>query len=371
MAVDAFIGVGHGRRPDGVFDPGATFGELEEHDVAVSVVDAYADAMKRAGVRVADESHSGASHDDPNLVGSARKANELRVKYADEVHFNAGGGTGPEVFVHPNSSQANKTACRKISAAIARVLDLPDRGLKFRDSEGFLVGTNMPSAIIEVAFLDSVSDRRAIRRKDALEKVGEAIAQFRLDFLGVDHEEPVEPLTRGPTGGDPHGIAIAAGRPTAAKRRAHAWANSKGCDDVFHDIIDAGWDQATEIGVDAAIFVAQAAKETGFGRFGGVIDASFHNSCGLKTTEGGDNDDPAAHKRFRSWDTGTRAHCAHLALYAGVITTAEAKRLGDSRAFESIRGVAPTVQELGGKWAPALDYGRSIVRDLLRPLRRF
>jgi hypothetical protein len=371
MAVDAFIGVGHGITPDGDFDPGATFGELEEHDVAVSVVDAYAEAMKRARVRVADESHSGAGHDDPNLVGSARKANQLRVKYADEVHFNAGGGTGPEVFTHPKSTPANKDACRKISAAIAQVLVLPNRGLKFRDTEGFLVGTNMPSAIIEVAFLDTAADRRAIKRKDTLEKVGEAIARVRLEFLGVEPEEPVEPTTRAPTGEDPHGIPIAAGRPSAAKRRAHAWARSKRSADAFHDIIDAGWDQATEIGIDAAVFVAQAAKETGFGKFGGVIDASFHNSCGLKTTEGGDNDDPAAHKRFRSWETGTRAHCAHLALYAGVITATEARRLGDSRAFGSIRGVAPTVQELGGKWAPALDYGRSIVRDLLRPLRRF
>ncbi|HZA39103.1 MAG TPA: N-acetylmuramoyl-L-alanine amidase [Actinomycetota bacterium] len=135
MAVEGFIGVGHGLTPKGVFDPGATSGNLVEHDVAVSVVDAYAATMKRAGVRVADESHSGGSHHDPNLVGSALKANQLGVKYADEVHFNAGGGTGPEVFVHPNSSRANKNACRRISAAIAQILDLPDRGLKFRDSE--------------------------------------------------------------------------------------------------------------------------------------------------------------------------------------------------------------------------------------------
>jgi hypothetical protein len=165
-------------------------------------------------------------------------------------------------------------------------------------------------------------------------------------------------------------VSIASKRPTASKRKAHAWARSKGSAHAFHEIIDAGWEHAGDIGIDPAVFVAQAAKETGFGKFGGVIDASFHNSCGLKTTTGGDNDDPRAHRRFRDWDAGTRAHCAHLALYAGVISTARAKKLGDPRAFDSIHGVAPTVQELGGKWAPSSDYGRSIVRDLLRPLRR-
>ncbi len=363
VATDAYIGVGHGIQPTGTFDPGAVSRGLVEHDLAVSVVDAYADAMRRSGVKVVDEAHSGVGHD-PNFVGSARRANELGVKYADEVHFNAGGGTGVEVLVHPGTSAANKTACRAIATGIAEVLGIPvrrDRGLFITSAFGFLKATNMPAAIIEVAFLDSTADRRAIRRKDALEDVGEAIAKARCAFLGV---------TNMPTTGK-RGVPIAARKPTAAKRRAHAWANSKQCADVFHDVIDAGWRHARAIGIDPAVFVAQAAKETGFGKFGGVIDASFHNSCGLKTTAGGDDNDPKAHQRFPDWDAGTRAHCAHLALYGGVISTARAKRLGDPRAFDSIHGVAPTVQELGGKWAPSANYGRSIVRDLLRPLRRF
>ena len=366
--MDAYIGVGHGRKPTGVFDPGAVSGDLLEHTLAISVVDAYADAMRRSGVNVRDESNSGPGHD-PNWEGSARRANRLRVKYADEVHFNAfdGTATGVEVVVRPDTSAANRKACRAIAAGIARVLRIPvrhpgDGGLVFRTTQGFLNTTNMPAAIIEVAFLDNPADRRAILRKDALEQVGEAIAEARCAFLGV---------TATPSDGSVRGVPIARNRPTAARRRAHVWANSRGCADVFHEIIDAGWGQARSIGIDAAIFVAQAAKETGFGRFGGVIDDSFHNSCGLKTTAGGDNDDPGAHQRFPDWKAGTRAHCAHLALYAGAITRAQAKRLGDPRAFASIHGVAPTVQELGGKWAPARDYGRSIVRDLLRPLRRF
>lgn len=140
---------------------------------------------------------------------------------------------------------------------------------------------------------------------------------------------------------------------------------------MFHKIIDAGWKHARTMGIDPAVFVAQAAKETGFGRFGGVIDASFHNSCDLKTHEGGDDDDPGAHARLPSWRAGAEAHCAHLALYAGELTAEVAEKHGDLRAFPWIAGKARTVEELGGAWAPSPDYGKSLKRDYLRPLRSF
>jgi hypothetical protein len=226
------------------------------------------------------DAYIGAGHD-PNFVGSALKANQLGVKYSDEVHFNAGGGTGVEVLIHPGTSEANKRACRAIAAGIAKVLGIPvrrDHGLSIADDFGFLNQTNMPSAIIEVAFLDNTTDRRAIRRKDALEDVGEAIAEARCAFLGVTNQPPDQ--RKG-------GVPIAANKPSASKKSAHRWADSKGCATVFHDIIDAGWINAGDVGIDGAVFVAQSANETGFGRFGGVIDASFHNSGGIKTTAGG------------------------------------------------------------------------------------
>lgn len=359
--MDLYAGVGHGRKPDGTFDPGAVSGGLVEHDLAHSVVDAYARGLKRSGVRVVSESHSGPGHD-PNFEGSARRANELGVKVADEIHFNAGGGTGVEVLVHPGTSEANKNACRAIAQGIAAVLGIPvrrDRGLFVTKDFKFLKLTRMPAAIIEVAFLDHPADRRAITKPNALEAVGEEIAKARCKHLGT-------PFKRG---GARRGPRIMR-KPTVTRRRAHRWAEARDCAQVFHDIIDAGWPHAVELGVDPAVFVAQAAKETGFGRFGGVIDASFRNSCGLKTTKGGDDDEPSAHKRFRSWPKGTRAHCAHLALYAGAISVEEAASHGDPRAFPSVHGVARTVPQLGGKWAPDEDYGRSIVRDFLRPLQR-
>jgi hypothetical protein len=60
----------------------------------------------------------------------------------------------------------------------------------------------------------------------------------------------------------------------------------------------------------------------------------------------------------------------HLALYAGAPTYPRPNS-PDPRHFESIYAVAPTVERLGGRWAPAPDYGTSIVRDYLTPMLGF
>ena len=98
-------------------------------------------------------------------------------------------------------------------------------------------------------------------------------------------------------------------------------------------------------------------------RFAGVLDASFHNPCGLKRAGGGGNYDPAAHQRFKSWRLGVRGCLDHLALYAAAKGY---PRTGspDPRHFPSIRGKATTVEQLGGKWAPSAAYGDRLVQKL-------
>ena len=212
--------------------------------------------------------------------------------------------------------------------------------------------------VIECGFLTNAVDGAELRSGKGRTRAAKAIARAVERVLGEGEDG----------GGEAQRGTRIAASPTAKKAQAHAWADSRGCAPVFHEIIDAGWSHAKAIGIDPAVFVAQAAKETGFGRFGGVLDASFHNSCGLKTREGGDDSDPRAHKRFPSWSAGTEAHCAHLALYAGKLSAEEAGKHGDPRNFPFIAGKAKTVEKLGGAWAPSPDYGKSLLRDFLKPL---
>lgn len=100
------------------------------------------------------------------------------------------------------------------------------------------------------------------------------------------------------------------------------------------------------------------------GRFGGVIPGpEWHNPCGMKTSSGGANTNPGAHAQFPDDLTGVRAHLDHLALYAGA-PGYQRTDTPDPRHFPSIRGVARTIEQLGGRWA-AKDYGESTVRDRL------
>nr|WP_206529873.1 glucosaminidase domain-containing protein [Clostridium perfringens] len=142
---------------------------------------------------------------------------------------------------------------------------------------------------------------------------------------------------------------------------AKKWAQGKGATKEFVELADLYWEYSDEHGdVNPALAYVQAAKETAYGNFGGVLDASYHNPCGLKTNKGGSDKDPKAHMKFKSWNEGVKAHLDHLALYAGAegYPKAETK---DPRHFASIFGKANSVTDLSKNWAPSPTYGEEIL----------
>lgn len=149
---------------------------------------------------------------------------------------------------------------------------------------------------------------------------------------------------------------------SALQVQAEAWARNKNATATFIGLAEKYWKLAAQRGnIDPAVAYAQAAKETGFGRFGGVIDETYNNPCGLKTTQGGDDKDPAAHMRFKDWDEGIVAHLDHLALYAGAEGYPRTDTT-DPRHFAFIKGKGYSVESLGGAWAPSITYGEEIIR---------
>ena len=160
------------------------------------------------------------------------------------------------------------------------------------------------------------------------------------------------------------------GPPQAIVAQAEAWAQDRMASEEFVSLAAHYWDLAEDHGgVRPEVAFAQAAKETKLGHFGGVVDASFHNPCGLKTAAGGSNSDPNAHQRFTTWREGVTAHLDHLALYAGADGYPRAEgTTPDPRHFGFLVGKATSVEALGGNWAPSEAYGRSIVADYLTGL---
>ena len=158
--------------------------------------------------------------------------------------------------------------------------------------------------------------------------------------------------------------------------QAEAWARAKGATEEFIGLASLYQKYASSRGgVNWVVAYVQAAKETGYGKFGGVLDASYHNPCGLKESSGGSDTDPNAHKRFDNWDQGVIAHLDHLALYAGSAGYPKTNYVSswnngnldststyDSRHFKYLAGTVTTVNALGGKWAPSKTYGLEIFR---------
>lgn len=150
---------------------------------------------------------------------------------------------------------------------------------------------------------------------------------------------------------------------------AEKWAKSKGATETFIDLTDLYFEYSEDCGnVNPAIAYVQAAKETGFGNFGGILDESYHNPCGLKISSGGGNNSASSHQVFENWDEGVQAHLDHLALYAGADGYPK-RDTYDPRHFITLKGKAKTVNDLTGNWATSNIYGEEInklYRDLLK-----
>ena len=136
------------------------------------------------------------------------------------------------------------------------------------------------------------------------------------------------------------------------------------------------WRAAINNGIRPEILYSQALVETGYFNFGGVLNASFHNTCGLKTTKGGGDYVANAHMKFKSWKDGIQAHADHLGLYAGAKNcpkySPETKNYQnekykangttlDPRHFTYLYGKCPTVEGLSGTWATDKKYAKTLL----------
>lgn len=149
------------------------------------------------------------------------------------------------------------------------------------------------------------------------------------------------------------------------------WARERGAAPLFSDQILPALHVAVEnqravnggYAVDFAIVAAQSAKETGWGKFGGVIDASWRNTAGIKIAEGGGNFVPDAHERFDTWGEGARAHLNHLAAYTGLATVGEPHGRYHVVLGLSWAGTIETLDQLSARWAPSGTYADSIEQN--------
>lgn len=155
------------------------------------------------------------------------------------------------------------------------------------------------------------------------------------------------------------------GEPEVTVETAKAWAKKCNAADIFIDIADTYWKYGELTGIRPDILYAQAAKETGFGKFGRMVKAEDNNWAGIKTRTS--NED---HEVFETADDGVRAHFNHVAAYIGIEPYGEPHGRYYSVKTLTWAGTIKTLEELGGRWCPDLYYGYSILHNLLEPMKK-
>ncbi|MBQ9860057.1 MAG: N-acetylmuramoyl-L-alanine amidase [Clostridia bacterium] len=181
MAKKVYIGIGHGGA-----DPGAVANGIKEKDVNLVIALACRDELVRHGVEV--KTSRTKDEADP-LEQRIKECNAFGADLALDIHNNAGGGDGAEVY-HYHKGGTSKTLANNILAEVVKI-GQNSRGAKVklgadgRDYFGFIRQTIPPAVIVECAFLDNKKDVKIIDTAAEQKAMGIAIAKGVLKTLGI------------------------------------------------------------------------------------------------------------------------------------------------------------------------------------------
>lgn len=186
-----FIGVGHGGA-----DPGAIARDKQkEKDLNLSIAKACGAYLAARGVSV---QYSRTRDELDPVEQEVAECNSFAPDLAVDVHNNAGGGDGAEVY-HTHKGGTGKTLAQNILAEIGK-LGQKSRGAKTRtnsagrDYYAFIRDTKAPAVIVECTFVDS-ADLAIIDTEAERIRMGEAIARGILLTLGIDDKPQNQPVT--------------------------------------------------------------------------------------------------------------------------------------------------------------------------------
>lgn len=128
-----------------------------------------------------------------DLTPKINRCNKFDPDLAVDVHINAGGGRGFEVFYY-HGGGTSLTLAKNIEAEVKNVGQI-SRGLKTRlnaygnDYFGWIRQVKAPSVILEAAFIDNIDDVQKIKTKEGREKFALAYAKGILNTLGIAYKE--------------------------------------------------------------------------------------------------------------------------------------------------------------------------------------
>ena len=172
---------------DGGSDPGAVANNTKEKDLNLSIALACKDYLSQHGVEV---KMSRTKDENDPLSEEIKECNAFSPDLAVDIHNNAGGGNGAEVFHHYGGG-TGKTLATNILDEIIKI-GQNSRGAKTRknsagqDYYGFIRNVTAPAVIVECAFVDNATDLEILATEGKRKSMGQAIAKGILKTIGVE-----------------------------------------------------------------------------------------------------------------------------------------------------------------------------------------
>lgn len=176
-----FIGVGHGGS-----DYGASSGGLIEKNLALVTALACKDFLVAHGVGV---KMSREIDENDTISQEVQECNQYRPNLAVEIHYNAGGGDGLEIYRYRGGGESLKAA-QKVETRLLQG-GQNSRGIKVKlNNQGtdyyiWIRETKAPAILIEVGFVDNPTDRQLFDTEEEQRKLGQTIAYGILDFFNI------------------------------------------------------------------------------------------------------------------------------------------------------------------------------------------
>lgn len=195
-----YIAAGHGGS-----DPGACSGKFIEKTLTLKTALACRDHLKDYDcdvimARTADQ--------DCTVASKMKEIEKKRPSLVLEIHYNAGGGEGCEVYYWYQHTPSKALAQAVLSEMVR--LGQKSRGIKeSKSGTSYNFGmcrqaswTNIPSILGEYAFVDNAKDQAKINTDAKLRAIGEAYAKAAIAYLSLKKKAtaPAKPSTSGGTG---------------------------------------------------------------------------------------------------------------------------------------------------------------------------
>lgn len=181
------VSIGHGKSAKGGYDSGALGGNYQEFKIGREIGKYIGEVFKGYACTADVINYDATLY----LTDRIAHVNKHGYDLAIEIHLNAAGGTGSEVYYKHKSASGKKLA-GAISKSIANTFGIRDRGAKVKinpangtDYFGFVRSCKCESLLIETVFIDTASDRKHVETAAGQRQCAEAIVKAIANFYGI------------------------------------------------------------------------------------------------------------------------------------------------------------------------------------------